>query len=240
MVVDLGGGTSDFTVIRLCQGYMKKPDRTSDVLANTGVRIGGNDFDKVLSLAAVMPTLGYHSTYGPKNLEVPIKPYHDLAEWSKVNLLYTVKLRSQVQQILYEAHDKERYQRLLKVLVQETGHSLLAATEETKIALTSDEEHIASFDFIEKNLEVSIARKLFEEAIQEQVTRITNAAVECLQLATVKPNDINLLIFTGGSTEVPSVQRAFKTLFSAAAIADENKLSSVGLGLAYDSHYKFS
>lgn len=239
MVVDLGGGTSDFTVIRLCKKYMTKTDRTSDILANTGVRIGGNDFDKNLSLAAVMPALGYGSSYGPKRLEVPIKPYHDLAEWSKVNLLYTVKLRSQVQQILHEAHDKKRYNRLLKVLVQETGHSLLAATEETKIALTSEEEHVARFDFIEENLEVNIARKLFEEAIQEEVTNITNAAVECLQQATVLPGHINLLIFTGGSTEVPAVQRAFRALFPTAEIADENKLSSVGLGLAYDSQYKF-
>lgn len=239
MVVDLGGGTSDFTVIRLCKEYMKKMDRTSDILANTGVRIGGNDFDKNLSLAAIMPEMGYGSTYGPKHLEVPSKPYHDLAEWSKVNLLYTVKLRSQVQQILHEAHDKQRYKRLLKVLMQETGHALLAATEETKIALTTDTEYLANLDVIEKDLKVSIARTLFEEAIQEQVANISNAAVECLKQSTVIANDITLLIFTGGSTEVPAVQHVFKRLFPTATIADENKLSSVGLGLAYDSLYRF-
>lgn len=239
MVVDLGGGTSDFTVIRLCKEYMTKKDRTSDILANTGVRIGGNDFDKDLSLAAVMPALGYGSLYGPKNLEVPAKPYHDLAEWSKVNLLYTVKLRSQVQQILHEAHAKERYQRLLKVLVEETGHSLLAATEETKIALTSAAGHYHTLDFIEKGLKIEVPRKIFEDAIEENIQRIFDKAIECLHQASIHAHNINLVIFTGGSTEVPAIQIGFKKLFPAAAIADENKLSSVGLGLAYDSHYKF-
>ncbi len=239
IVADLGGGTSDFSVIRLSNQYIKKSDRTSDILANTGVRVGGNDFDKDLSLAAVMPEIGYKTTYGDKNLEVPIKPYHDLAEWSKVNLLYTVKIRSQIQQILYEAHDKMRYQRLLKVMEQETGHALLAATEETKIALTSMPAYWAPLGFIEEGLQVPIQRSTFDEAIEEHVRKIFDSAKQCLQLAQIKAGDIDLVILTGGSTEVPLVQAEFKKLFPTAAVADENKLSSVGLGLAYDSQYKF-
>jgi hypothetical chaperone protein len=239
IVADLGGGTSDFSVIRLSNQYIKKSDRTSDILANTGVRVGGNDFDKDLSLAAVMPEIGYKTTYGDKNLEVPIKPYHDLAEWSKVNLLYTVKIRSQIQQILYEAHDKMRYQRLLKVMEQETGHALLAATEETKIALTSMPAYWAPLGFIEEGLQVPIQRSTFDEAIEEHVRKISDSAKQCLQLAQIKAGDIDLVILTGGSTEVPLVQAEFKKLFPTAAVADENKLSSVGLGLAYDSQYKF-
>lgn len=239
IVADLGGGTSDFTVIRLSHEYIKKSDRTSDILANTGVRVGGNDFDKDLSLAAIMPEIGYKTTYGDKHLEVPIKPYHDLAEWSKVNLLYTVKIHAQIQQIFYEAHDKIRYQRLLRVMEQETGHALLAATEETKIALTSIDQYAAPLDFIENGLRVAIQRSAFDEAIEEHVQKILRSARQCLQAAHIKASDIDLVILTGGSTEVPAVQAEFKKLFPTAAVADENKLSSVGLGLAYDSQYKF-
>jgi hypothetical chaperone protein len=239
IVADLGGGTSDFTVIRLSQKYRQKADRTNDILANTGIRVGGNDFDKALSLAVIMPEIGYRTTYGEKNLEVPIKPYHDLAEWSKVNMLYTVKMRSQVRQIYYQAHDKIKYERLLKVLEQETGHALLAATEDTKIALTSTTDYETPFDFIEEGLRVYVQRTLFEQAIQSYIHRIAKSAAQCLQLAQIKASDIDLVILTGGSTEVPVVQAEFKKLFPAAAVADDNKLSSVGLGLAYDSKYKF-
>ncbi|MFD2934812.1 Hsp70 family protein [Spirosoma flavum] len=239
IVADLGGGTSDFTVIRLSNKYINKPDRSSDILANTGIRVGGNDFDKELSLAAIMPELGYRSRYGDKQLEVPLKPYHDLAEWSKVNFLYTPKIIMQVRQLLHQSHDKKRYRRLLTVLEDETGHTLLAAAEGTKIALTDHEEHKATFDFIEDGFFIPIKRALFEEAIRDEVEKIAASARQCLRDAGVKKEDIDLVILTGGSTEVHSIQAEFKRLFPNAAIADENKLSSVGLGLAYDCQHKF-
>jgi hypothetical chaperone protein len=239
IVADLGGGTSDFTVIRLSRKYVSKSDRTSDILANTGVRIGGNDFDKELSLKVIMPEIGYLSTYGKKHLEVPLKYFHDLAEWSKVNFLYTPKVLSQVRQFLHESHDKKRLGRLLKILEQERGHSLLASAEDTKIALTSEHNHRAQFGFLEEDLYVPVNRKQFEDAIQNEIQKISDAATACLSAAGTKAQQIELIILTGGSTEIPIVQLAFRKLFPQAAVADENKLSSVGLGLAYDSRRRF-
>lgn len=239
LVVDLGGGTSDFTVIRLSGKYVDKKDRSSDILANTGIRVGGNDFDKNLSLAAVMPHLGYKTTYGEKKLEVPLKLYHDLAEWSLINFLYTLKIISQVKQLLNQSHDKKRLSRLATVLEKETGHALLAEVEQAKIALTAQQQYQASLDFIETNLLIDIQRRQFEEAIQEEVDKIEHAATECIRQAMITPHDIQLVILTGGSTEVPLIQTTFKKLFPNAAISDENKLASVGLGLGYDSRNKF-
>ena len=239
LVADLGGGTSDFTVIRLSNKYIQKHDRSGDILANTGIRVGGNDFDKDLSLAAIMPELGYKSTYGEKNLEVPLRHYYDLSEWSKVNFLYTTKIISQTRQLLYESHDKNRFKRLLQVLEQETGHAVLAVTEETKIALTDQEMYLTPFDFVEEGVKVEVTREQFDEAISLQIQKIAKAALQCIADAAVVNDDIELVILTGGTTEVPAVQEAFKKLFPNAAIADENKLSSVGLGLAYDSKNKF-
>ena len=239
IVADLGGGTSDFTVIKLSNKSIHKTDRSSDILANTGVRIGGNDFDKDLSLAAIMPELGYRSTYGDKGLDVPLKPYHDLAEWSKVNFLYTPRLIMQMKQLLHQSHDKTRFSRLVKVLQDETGHTLLAEAEGTKIALTDHEVHKATLDFIEAGFFIPVERNVFEEAIREEVEKISASARQCLQEAGISNKAIELVILTGGSTEVRSIQAEFKRLFPKAAIADENKLSSVGLGLAYDSRNKF-
>ena len=239
LVADLGGGTSDFTVIRLSNRYINKPDRSGDILANTGIRIGGNDFDKDLSLAAIMPELGYRSTYGEKNLEVPLRHYYDLSEWSKVNFLYTNKIISQTRLLLFQSHDKTRFKRLLQVLEQETGHALLAVTEETKIALTDDVTYDTPFNFIEEGLTARVTREQFDEAISQQIKKISKAALQCLSDAGVERENIELVILTGGSTEVLSVQAEFRNLFPNAALADENKLSSVGLGLAYDSQKKF-
>lgn len=239
LVVDLGGGTSDFTVIRLSKNNIKLHDRSSDILANTGVRIGGNDFDKELSLAAIMPELGYRSTYGEKKLEVPLRHYHDLSEWSKVNFLYTTKIIFQSKQLLFQSHDKTRYSRLIKVLEQESGHALLAGTEKTKIALTEMDEYQAPFDFLDDDLSIPVKRDVFDEAIMQKVNKVTESANECIQLAEITASDIELVIMTGGSTEIPLIQDKFRSMFPNASWAGENKLSSVGLGLAYDSRNKF-
>jgi hypothetical chaperone protein len=156
-----------------------------------------------------------------------------------VNFLYTSKVLSQVRQFLHESHDKKRFGRLLKVLEQERGHSLLAAAEETKIALTSEASYQAAFEFLESGFTIAVNRIQFEDVIQHEVQKIVQAATECLNKAFVKARDIDLVILTGGSTEIPLVQSAFRNLFPQAEFADENKLSSVGLGLAYDSARKF-
>lgn len=239
IVADLGGGTSDFTVMKLSKKFISKADRWSDILASTGVRVGGNDFDKDLCLEVIMPSLGYRSTYGPKNLEVPLKYYHDLAEWSKVNFLYTPKTLSQVRQLLNEAHEPVKFRRLLKLLEDESGHTLLASSEEAKIALTEALSFKASMEFLEPGFSIAVSRATFENSIIKNVERISDAATECLRQSGLKPQEIDLVILTGGSTEIPLVQAAFQKLFPTAQIADENKLSSVGLGLAYDSERKF-
>ena len=82
-------------------------------------------------------------------------------------------------------------------------------------------------------------RNQFESAIRSEVDKICVTAKECLQRASVKETDIDLVILTGGSTEVPIIQSTFRDLFPHAQFSDENKLSSVGLGLAYDSQNKF-
>jgi hypothetical chaperone protein len=141
--------------------------------------------------------------------------------------------------LLYQSHDKKRYKRLLSVLENETGHAVLAATEGAKIALTAQNDYNTPFDFVESDFHIPIKRELFEASIHAEVEKIVASAIECLQVAGVRQPDIDLVILTGGSTEVPLIQAEFKRLFPNAAIADENKLSSVGLGLAYDSQSKF-
>jgi hypothetical chaperone protein len=239
VIADIGGGTSDFTVIRISSAYVNKADRTSDILANTGVRVGGNDFDKQLSLAVVFPELGYASTYGAKRLEVPLKYYHDLAEWSKVNFLYTPKVTVHVRQLLHESHDKLRFSRLLKVLEQESGHAVLAAAEDTKLSLTTEAIYNAQFPFLEPGFSIPVSRARFEESIHNEVASIETSIQECVRNAGVATSDIQLVILTGGSTEVPIVQSSLRRIFPKAMVADQNKLSSVGLGLAYDSRRRF-
>jgi hypothetical chaperone protein len=88
LVADIGGGTSDFSIVRLGPKRHGKIDRATDILANDGVRIGGTDFDRQLSLGVVMPLFGFGSAMKRPGLDVPSSYFHDLATWSNINRMY--------------------------------------------------------------------------------------------------------------------------------------------------------
>lgn len=238
-VVDIGGGTSDFTVIRIGAALCRKADRSNDILASSGVRIGGNDFDQNLCIGAFMPALGMKTTYGNKNLPVPSSQYFELAEWSKVNSAYSYQNRRIVSQVLAEARQPELYVRLLELIEKEKGHELLRLVESAKIELTTRESCIRILDFLSGRPAINVDVKSFNRAIEKNVAKTAAAVDECLKQAAVKPSDIELVVLTGGSAEIPYVQKQLCGIFKNAEISGQNKLSSVGLGLAYDSLRRF-
>lgn len=239
LVADIGGGTSDFTVIRLSKKYQSKADRSSDILANTGARVGGNDLDKSLSLSSFMPQMGHGTTYGEKNLLAPNTIFHELSEWSKVNFIYTPANRNMVHRLLRESHAPDRISRLMHVIDHETGHKLLAVVEASKIALTDATSFAADLSFIENGLAVETTQSGFDAAIAGETEKIDAEITSCLQEAGVNAEDISLIILTGGTTEVPLVNQAIKSRFPHAEISEADKLGSVGFGLGFDAARKF-
>ena len=244
-VIDIGGGTSDFTIIRLGGENAKKTDRKDDILANTGVRIGGNDFDKQLSLKSFMPELGMDTEYNsgtnnnPKMLSVPKTHYFDLSEWSQVNSLYTYKNINAVKKYLAFSSSKNKYSRLLEIIEKQLGHKVLALVEDSKIDLTSNEFIDVSLDFLTSKVKIPVNRKEFEESIEQHTIKIIDAVRECITLANIDPKKVQLVVLTGGSTEIPYIRETLCGLFPNARISGEDKLSSVGLGLAFDASRRF-
>ncbi|MDE1153418.1 MAG: Hsp70 family protein [Micavibrio sp.] len=239
LVVDIGGGTSDFTVIRVCRDYAAKDDRSGDILGNAGVRVGGNDFDKGFSLACFMPAFGSKSTYGGKRLHVPASPFHELSEWSKVNFLYTPRNRKMLDDILAESHSPKKFGRFVNAVEREIGHRILATVEEAKITLTAATAHDADLNFVESDFHLPLTREAFDASAEVSVEKIGQAMDECLAGANVTADKIEIIILTGGPTETPLLKNLVRTRFPAAEISEENKLSSVALGLGFDSQRKF-
>lgn len=238
-VVDIGGGTSDFSIIKLGAQLQSKINREDDILASFGVRIGGNDFDKTLCLKSYMPALGLGTSYGDKNLPVPTSQYYDLAEWSKVNSVYSYANLKVVNEVLANAHKAEKYVRLQELITQEKGHHLLSLVEESKINLTQLYDITQKITFLKDQPEINITRTGFEKFIHPNIKKISNAIDECLKQAGVKKEAVDLIVLTGGSTEIPFVQSQMSAHFPHAQVSQENKLSSVSLGLAFDSLRRF-
>ena len=122
-------------------------------------------------------------------------------------------------------------EKLYKIQKEQLGHALLEQVEKSKIVLSKLKEHEAAFKAIDCLF--SVTRHDFETAIHEDVERIFFSIKECLLQAGVTQEDIELIILTGGSTELPVINRMVQSMFPKAALSQGNKLDSVGLGLAY-------
>ncbi len=235
VVMDIGGGTSDFTIMRLSERYIKKQDRQEDILSNAGIRVGGNDFDRALSLKCFMPLLGLGSLWGSKGLGFPVTPFFDLSELSKIQCMYTQKYKRDLKGLIGLSNDKALTHRLLSIVEEEQGHTLMSVVEETKIQLSAYEQATADLAFIEAGLHSHIERTQFEDSLNGSIESIQKTLNDCIAMAGVKTADVALVILTGGGTAMPMIQKITRRTFPRAEIADGNRLSSVGFGLACDA-----
>ena len=240
LIVDLGGGTSDFSVIRLRPG-MENQDRLQDVLANNGIHIGGTDFDTELSLKAVMPELGLGSEMRGMsgNIQVPNSYYYDLTTWHTINSLYTHRTRSELHTIKNFAFDPKRITRLINVIEKQAGHKILNEVEQGKCLLSNAEQANLDFQFIEKEFFISIQQKMFENFIQNKIEKLVQVVLKTISDSGIKTSDIDSIFFTGGSTQIPMIRSAILAHFPNAEIVQGDVFSSVGKGLIIDAKRKF-
>ena len=240
LVVDLGGGTSDFSVVRVSPERARDTNRQSDILATAGVHVGGTDFDRHLSLKSVMPELGYQTPTADGKRPLPSAPYVDLATWHRINQLYDPAILRQLRQTEREARDPERVENLISIVSHREGHRLAGDVETAKIALSDGDSFRLQFDGAEVSLHPEITRDRFEGAIERDISRIEDKLREVVAVAGLTPQNIDTLILTGGSTQIPAVLARLRALFPDANFVDTDAFGSVGLGLALDARRKFS
>ncbi len=241
LIADIGGGTSDFTIIRLSPDQQGKANRFDDILATTGIHIGGNDFDRRFNLATAMPALGMnsHMTGSSSRLEISSAPYHDLATWHLIHNQYERSNIHAIESLKARAEQPKLIGRLIQLLKNQDGHRLIGKVEECKIALTQSLTTDLDLDFVEQNLSLTCHRTEFDAATAREVDGITRTIYENLQNAQVNKQQISSVFLTGGTTGLPSVHHAVKNIFPDCKFIEGDRFGSVGLGLTLDALARF-
>ncbi len=239
LVADIGGGTSDFSLVRVSPELAGKADRRQDILGYNGVHIGGTDFDRALSLATLMPSLGLRSKLKMKGMDAPSWYFSDLATWHRINFLYDAKVLSEIKTVRRDSAEPEKIEKLLRVLELRKGHALLARIEQAKIELSSQEETTVKLSDIAEDLALAIKRPRFEKAITEGLDKIEGRVRELLAMAGLAPGDVRTVFLTGGSSGVPAVRAAILKAVPTAKVVTGDAFGSVATGLAIDAERRF-
>lgn len=233
LVVDLGGGTSDFTVVRLGPQRMQAPDRAADVLATTGVHIGGTDFDHKLSLEQVMPLLGYRHL-GPQGREVPSRIFFDLSTWHLIHWLYQPRAIAEAQALWTNYADARLHQRLMRALRERHGHRIAHAVEQAKIRCSQQDRDTAmDLAELDQDLVAAMTVKGMQEQLSALLARTVACARECARLAGVADGALSAIYLTGGSSALRPFQQALRAEFAGVPLVEGDLFGGVASGLAY-------
>ncbi|BEU94824.1 Hsp70 family protein [Acidovorax sp. DW039] len=232
LVVDIGGGTSDFTVVRLGPQRMHQADRMQDVLATTGVHIGGTDLDRRLSLELVMPLLGFRHT-GPSGREVPSRVFFDLSTWHLIQWLYSPKALRDAQGLRSDYSEPRLHARLMTVLNERLGHRLANTVEQAKIAASvSDGDAPIPLEWIEPALASSVTPAGLAEHLQSPLEQVVACAQQCVQDAGLQMNELQAIYLTGGSSALRPLRHALRVAFPHTPQVEGDLFGGVAMGLA--------
>ena len=239
LIVDIGGGTSDFSIVRVSPKRARQSDRSADILANRGIRVGGTDFDRMVSMLHTMPLLGLGSTYGSKGLELPRGVYVDLSTWSQINFVYEKKQALGLTSLRRQAAEPVFIDRLIRVIEEREGHRLIGDVEQAKIDLSAATTTGIKLGYIESDLAVALDRRQLATAIKPGLGRISRCINETVAEAGLTKTDIKTVFLTGGSAMALAVRAEVEKLFPSVKITQGDMLGSVGKGLGLDAWRRF-
>ncbi|WP_313326882.1 Hsp70 family protein [Pseudomonas qingdaonensis] len=238
LIVDIGGGTSDFSLVRLAPERHMLDDRHADILATGGVHIGGTDFDKQLSLQGVMPLFGYGSRM-KSGAFMPTSHHMNLATWHTINSVYSQKSQLALGNMRYDIEDTDGIDRLFKLIEQRAGHWLAMEVEATKIELTHSDSRLVDLKRVQPDLSVKLTRALFEASIDSLLERVRGSVGELLNKAGVGVAQVDTVFFTGGSSGIPALRQSVAAMLPNARHVEGNIFGSIGSGLAIEARKRY-
>lgn len=231
LVADFGGGTSDFSVVRIgARGEMPR----CVPLGHAGVGIAGDRLDYRLLDRLVLPMLGKGTDYRSfdKLLEIPRSWFNDFADWSRLALMRNPRTLAELERLRRSAVDGEAIARMIAVIEGELGFPLYEAVGRTKRALSVAESAPFCFESESLRIDVEVTRASFEEWIAADVARMESAVDRALETAGIDAAHIDRVFLTGGTSLVPRIRNIFVERFGAGRIEAGGELTSIAHGLA--------
>ena len=233
LVADIGGGTTDYSVIKVGGDSRNRMDRKDDILSNHGVYVGGNSFDSSIIKEYIAPHLGQGTIYKSmgKEMEVPTELYYDLSEWHLFQRMFDKKVLNRIDKLLMMAYEKDKIERLLELIQDNLYFDFANEIVDAKIRLSSSNRATLDMKMFYDKFSLDLSLMQFENAIDPYTQKIEKALDEALIQANVTANQIDKVFLTGGSTLVPKVKSIYSNYFSTEKIFHTDVFASVGYGL---------
>ena len=234
LIGDFGGGTSDFSLIRVGPAIRHRGRTPADVVGNAGVGIAGDAFDAKIVRHLVSPFLGLGSQMRSvdKILPVPSWVFSKLERWHHLSFLKAKDTMNMLRSVKAQALEPQKIDALIHLISEDRGYYLHRAVQAMKSDLSMKDA--ARFVLSDGGTEIDTVaqRAWFEKWIADELAKIEGCVDSLLRDSNVLPADVDMVFLTGGSSLVPAVRRIFERCFGADRIRAGSEFTSVAQGLA--------
>jgi hypothetical chaperone protein len=237
LVADFGGGTTDFTLIRVGPDARRLGDSQQRVLASAGVGIAGDSFDAKLVRHLVAPLLGRGSQWRliGKTGTVPNWPFAKLEHWHHLSFLKSNENMEALRSLRARALEPDKIDLFIMLVTEDLGFQLHRAVQQAKYELSAKQEAIFSFRVPGIHVSQKVTRAQFEEWISDELQSIASCVDHMLESSGVKASAVDRVFLTGGSSFVPAVRAIFESRFGRERMVGGSEFTSVVKGLALRS-----
>jgi hypothetical chaperone protein len=235
LIGDFGGGTSDFSLLRVGPGVRRRGRLPQDLLGNSGVGLAGDAFDARIVRKLVSPALGSDSEARSLNKLLPAVPawiYANLERWHYLSFLRTNNVREILKSARIRALEPEKIQALITLIEEDLGYQLHQAVQQVKFELSRGQNAEFRFRDGSMDLRIPVTRREFEAWIASDLQAIEKSIDSLLKESGIDSRAVDRVFLTGGSSFVPAVRRIFETRFGEHRIRSGNEFTSVAHGLA--------
>lgn len=235
LIGDFGGGTSDFSLLRVGPTVRSRGRTPNDLLGNSGVGLAGDAFDARIVRKLVSPALGSDTEARSLNKLLPAVPawiYANLERWHYLSFLRTNNVREILKSAHARALEPEKIQALISLIEEDLGFQLHQAVQKVKYELSRSDT--AEFHFRDGSLDlrIPVTRRDFESWIERELQSIEESIDTLLSNSNIAPRLVDRVFLTGGTSFVPAVRRIFESRFGKDRIRSGNEFTSVAHGLA--------
>ena len=242
LVVDIGGGTTDCSMLLMGPELMPCLDRSPHLLGHSGQRIGGNDFDIQLALKGIMPELGMDSLL-KTGKPVPVNSYHEAVAINNITAqtdFYSAANGRFLTQLHRDAEQQELVARLLQVHQDKLSYQLVNSAEQAKISLTDTPQCQIELAYLNNSLNNGLNNKL-NESLSTQVSRdtlLTASSRELNSISALMSDTVaqagcqpEVIFVTGGTAKSPILRTFLQAQFPETKLIVGDNFGSVTAGL---------
>lgn len=232
LVFDFGGGTLDFTIMEIGDPRRRR------ILATGGVPIAGDIFDQRLFRLSIPRHLGEGDYFvsNDRRYPIPAHIFESLSQPEEVLGLNTPQNLEMLRRIHQGAEQPSKTEILLKVVSNNYALMMFDLVEKAKRRLSRKAETYLAVETTEFEIVERVTRARFEAAIARDYEQIRAELLATLSRSGLRPQQVDRVIRTGGSSQIPLFVGLLEHVFGAHKMRAIDTYSSVTSGLAILGH----